>query len=334
MMTGRSTGKTRTARALWYASKGAIELRTAPLPRPRRAEALVRTLFSGISRGTERLVFNGEVGRSEWDRMRCPNQQGAFPFPVKYGYCAAGIVEVGPRELIGQTVFCLHPHQDYFVAGAESLVPLNGVPARRATLTANLETALNAVWDAGAGPGDRIIVVGAGVVGLLVAALAARLPGAQVTSVDVHEARRSLAQALGAQFARPAEAPGDADVVFHASATPAGLATAINCAGFEGIVVELSWYGHRPIEIDLGGAFHSRRLKLVSSQVGHVAPSRRPRWTHRRRIEAAVQLLGSMPQLDALVAEEIAFEDAPAKLPRILGSGGHGLAPVICYPQD
>jgi 2-desacetyl-2-hydroxyethyl bacteriochlorophyllide A dehydrogenase len=334
MMTRRSTGKTRMARALWYASKGAIELRTAPLPRPRPDEALVRTLFSGISRGTERLVFNGEVGRSEWDRMRCPNQQGAFPFPVKYGYCAAGIVQAGPRELMGQTVFCLHPHQDYFVAAAASLVPLNGVPARRATLTANLETALNAVWDAGAGPGDRIIVVGAGVVGLLVAALAARLPGAQVTGVDVHEGRRPLVEALGAQFARPDEAPGDADVVFHASATPAGLATAITCAGFEGVVVEMSWYGHRPVEVDLGGAFHSRRLKLVSSQVGHVAPSRRPRWTHRRRIEAAVRLLGSMPALDALVAEEITFEDAPAKLPRILGSAGHGLAPVICYAQD
>src|SRR5262245_26833551 len=175
MMTRRATGKPRVARALWYASKGVIELRAAPLPRPRPDEALVRTLFSGISRGTERLVFNGEVGRSEWDRMRCPNQQGAFPFPVKYGYCAAGVVEAGPRELIGQTVFCLHPHQDHFVVAVASLVPvLEGVPARRATLTANLETALNAVWDAGAGPGDRIVVVGAGVVGLLVAGLAAR----------------------------------------------------------------------------------------------------------------------------------------------------------------
>jgi 2-desacetyl-2-hydroxyethyl bacteriochlorophyllide A dehydrogenase len=333
MMTRRSTGTTRVARALWYASKGTIELRTAPLPRPRPDEALVRTLFSGISRGTERLVFKGEVGRSEWDRMRCPNQQGAFPFPVKYGYCAAGIVEAGPRDLIGETVFCLHPHQDYFVAAGSSLVRLEGVPVRRATLAANLETALNAIWDAGAGPGDRIVVVGAGVVGLLVGALAARLPGAQVTSVDVDDGRRPLTQALGVQFARPHEAPGDADVVFHASATPAGLATAIACAGFEGVVVEMSWYGHKPVEVDLGGAFHSRRLKLVSSQVGHVAPSRRPRWTHRRRIETAVRLLGSMPALDALVAEEIAFEDAPAKLPRIFGPGGHGLAPVIRYPQ-
>jgi 2-desacetyl-2-hydroxyethyl bacteriochlorophyllide A dehydrogenase len=333
MMTPGSTDKRRSARALWYAGKGVIELRAQPLPRLQSDEALVRTLFSAISRGTERLVFNGEVGRSEWDRMRCPYQQGTFPFPVKYGYCAAGIVAAGPRELVGQMVFCLHPHQDRFIAAASSLVPVpEGVPARRATLAANLETALNALWDAGVGPGDRIVVVGAGVVGLLVAALAARLPGAEVTSVDVEEGRRPLAQALGARYQHPAAAPNDADVVFHASATSAGLATAINCAGFEGTIVEMSWYGQRPIEVELGGTFHSRRLKLVSSQVGHVSPSRRPRWTHRRRIEAALALTAGMPALDALVAEEIAFEDAPQELPQILGPGRHGLAPVIRYP--
>jgi 2-desacetyl-2-hydroxyethyl bacteriochlorophyllide A dehydrogenase len=333
-MTRRSTGKTRVARAVWYARKGTVELRAAPLPRPQPGEALVRTLFSGISRGTERLVFNGEVGRSEWERMRCPNQEGAFPFPVKYGYCATGVVEVGPGELLGRTVFCLHPHQDHFNATVASLVPVpEAVPARRATLTANMETALNALWDSGAGPGDRIVVVGAGVVGLLVAALAARLPGADVTSVDVDESRRSMALSLGARFAQPSQVPGDADVVFHASATAAGLGTAINCAGFEGTIVEMSWYGDKPVQVDLGGAFHSRRLKIVSSQVGHVSASRRPRWSHRRRVEAAVALLATMPALDALVAEEIAFEDAARELPRILGPGGHGLAPVIRYPQ-
>src|SRR5262245_54936539 len=179
MMTRRSTGKTRIARAIWYAGKGVAELRPAPLARPQPGQALVRTLFSGISRGTERLVLNGAVGRSEWERMRAPHQEGAFPFPVKYGYCATGVVEEGPAELTGRTVFCLHPHQDYFNLPAGALVPVpDGVPARRATLTANMETALNAAWDAGAGPGDRIVVVGAGVVGLLVTSLVARLPGA------------------------------------------------------------------------------------------------------------------------------------------------------------
>jgi threonine dehydrogenase-like Zn-dependent dehydrogenase len=294
----------------------------------------VRTLFSGISRGTERLVFSGAIGQSEWERMRGPNQEGAFPFPVKYGYCATGVVEEGSPELMGRTVFCLHPHQDFFVVPVGALVPVpDGVPARRATLAANMETALNALWDAGAGPGDRIVVVGAGVLGLLVAALAARLPGVEVTAVDIDQSRRPIVQSLGARFAPPKQAPGDADIVFHASVTAAGLNTAINCAGFEGTIVEMSWYGDKPVQVDLGGAFHSRRLKLVASQVGHVSPRRRPRWSHRRRVEAAVVLLAAMPALDALVAEEIAFEDAARELPRILGPGGQGLAPVIRYPK-
>jgi threonine dehydrogenase-like Zn-dependent dehydrogenase len=194
-----------------------------------------------------------------------------------------------------------------------------------------METALNALWDSGAGPGDRIVVVGAGMVGLLVAALAARLPGAEVTTVDVDEARRPVAQSLRARFALPKEVPADVDVVFHCSATVAGLATAIKCAGFEGTIVEMSWYGDKPVQIDLGGAFHSRRLRLVSSQVGHVAPSRRPRWSHRRRVETAAGLLADIPALDALVAEEIAFEDAPRELPRVLAPDSQGLAPVIRY---
>jgi len=252
---------------------------------------------------------------------------------VKYGYCATGVVEEGPPELVGRTVFCLHPHQDYFNVPAASLVPVpNGVPARRATLTANMETALNALWDGGAGPGDRIAVVGAGVVGLLVTSLAARLPGAEVTAVDVDESRRPVVEALGGRFSRPEQAPQDADIVFHASASAAGLDTAIKCAGLEGTIVEMSWYGDKAVSVELGGAFHSRRLKLVSSQVGQVATSRRPRWDHRRRVEAAVQLL-AVPALDQLVAEEIAFEDAPRELPRILAAGAQGLAPVIRYPQ-
>jgi threonine dehydrogenase-like Zn-dependent dehydrogenase len=333
MMTARSAGKTREARALWYVAKGMAELRRSALQKLGPNDARVRTLFSGISRGTERLVFNGAVGRSEWERMRGPRQEGAFPFPVKYGYCATGVVEEGPAGLVGKTVFCLHPHQDVFNATADELaiVP-DGVPPRRATLAANMETALNAMWDSGAGPGDRIVVVGAGVVGLLVTSLAARLPNTSVTTVDVDEARRPLVAALGAGFASPERAPGDADVVFHASATGAGLNLAINCAGFEGSIVEMSWYGDRPVSVDLGGAFHSRRLKIVSSQVSHISPSRRGRWNYRRRREAALALLAD-PALDALVSEEIAFDDAPRELPRIFDAKARGLAPVIRYPE-
>jgi len=332
MMAPPTAGKAHVARALWYASKHVVEVREASLPTPGPGEARVRTLFSGVSRGTERLVFNGAIGRSEWESMRCPMQEGSFPFPVKYGYCAAGVVEEGP-DLVGRNVFCLHPHQDVFNAPVQSLarVPPN-VPMQRATLAANMETALNALWDSGAGPGDRIVVVGAGVVGLLVASLAAWLPGADVTAIDVDESRQPAAKALGVVFASPERAPGDADIVFHASASAAGLRTAINCAGFEATIVELSWYGDRPVEAGLGGTFHSRRLKLVSSQVGHVSAGRRPRWDYRRRMGMALRLLAE-PALDALLGEEVAFADAPRELPRILAPGAHGLAPVIRYPN-
>lgn len=331
MTTRRAAGKLRMARAIWYAKKGVVEVKPAPLRLPAPGEALVRTLFSGISRGTERLVFNGAVASSEWERMRAPLQEGAFPFPVKYGYCATGVVDEGPKDWVGRTVFCLHPHQDHFIAPLSMLVAVpDSVGARRATLAANMETALNALWDSGAGAADRIVVIGGGIVGLLVAHLAARLPGAEVTLVDVEESRAELARRLGARFVTPGEAPNDADVVFHTSATAAGLDAAISCAGMEATVVEVSWYGDRPVTVSLGGSFHSRRLRLVSSQVGQVSPERRPRWSYRRRLEAAMSLLQESA-LDALVAEEIAFDDAPTALPKVLGDGARGLAPVIRY---
>jgi threonine dehydrogenase-like Zn-dependent dehydrogenase len=292
---------------------------------------IVRTEFSGVSRGTERLVLSGSVGPSEWERMRAPLQAGALPFPVKYGYCAAGIVERGPDRLIGRRVFVLHPHQDVFAAPVSMAVPVpDDVPARRATLAANMETALNALWDSAAGPADQIAVVGGGIVGLLIAYLSSRLPGASVTLVDVAAERQTLARHFGFAFATPDRAPADCDVVFHTSVTAAGLATAIGAAGLEGTVVELSWYGDGLTPVPLGGAFHSRRLKLISSQVGHVSPARRPRWDYRRRIEAALRLLAD-PALDALLTEEITFDEAPAKLPEALAPGAPGLAPVIRY---
>ncbi len=314
------------ARALWYAAKGLVELREERVNAPSADEVIVRTLYSGVSRGTERLILTGGVGESEWERMRAPLH------PVKYGYCAAGMVEDGPPHLVGREVFVLHPHQDLFRAPAAMAVPIPaGVPARRATLAANMETALNALWDSGAGPADRIVVVGAGIVGLLVGYLAARLPGSNVTIVDVAAQRAALADGLGMAFALPDGAPKEADVVFHTSATAAGLATAIGSAGFEGSIVELSWYGDKPVAAAFGGAFHSQRLRLISSQVGQVSPGHRPRWSHRRRLEAALSLLDD-PALDELITEEIDFADAPALLPALLAPGAQGLAPVIRYP--
>lgn len=317
------------ATALWYAAARECVLNVEALPAPGAGECLVRTLWSGISRGTERLVFEGRVPESQYDSMRAPFQQGAFPFPVKYGYCAVGVVDAGPAELVGRTVFCLHPHQDRFVVPAErlALVP-EGLPARRAVLAANMETALNAHWDAGSGPADRIVVVGGGVLGLLTAFIAAGLPGAEVTLVDLDENRAELARALGCRFALPPDCPKDADIVFHASASAAGLATAIGAAGFESRIVELSWYGDGSVAAPLGCVFHARRLQIVSSQVGQISPSRRARFDYSRRMQAALALLAD-ERLDALISDEIAFEDAPTRLPALFA--GAGLTAVLRY---
>jgi len=318
-------------RALWYVTPGGAELRPVDLSSPGPDEVLVRTLWSGLSRGTERLVFEGKVPAAESERMRAPFQQGDFPYPVKYGYSAVGVVEEGPPELRGRTVFALHPHQDRFVLPAALAVPVPAaVPARRAVLAANMETALNALWDSGAGPGDRIIVVGAGAVGCLVAALAGGIAGTDVTLVDVDLSRHTVADRLGVGFSKPLDAPGDADVVIHASASPSGLACALACAGVEATVVEMSWYGAEMIPAPLGLDFHSRRLKLVSSQVGQVAASRRSRWDHRRRLDKALALLAD-DRLDALITEEIAFEDLPQVLPRLFAPGAPGLTAVVRY---
>jgi NADPH:quinone reductase-like Zn-dependent oxidoreductase len=331
MPTWKCAGNDSTTRALWYAQPGVVEVRSEPLPSPGADEMLVRTLFSGVSRGTERLVLSGAVPRSEWERMRAPLQVGDFPFPVKYGYCAVGVVEQGPPDLENRLVFVLHPHQERFVILANVAVPVpRAVPARRATLAATMETALNGIWDSGAGPADRIVVVGGGSLGLLVGYLASRLPGAAVTLIDIAAERAAIATALGLRLALPDNVPEDADVVFHASATAAGLATAIHSAGNEATIVELSWYGDETVAAALGGAFHSRRLRLVSSQVGQVAPSRRPRWTPRRRLAAALSLLQD-PGLDQLITEEIAFDEAPLELPHLLKPGAPGGAAVIRY---
>lgn len=318
--------------ALWYVGARRAEIRPAPLAAPQPGEARVRTLYSALSRGTERLVFCGLVPESERQRMRAPLMDGAFPFPVKYGYAAVGRVEAGPAELQGRLVFALHPHQSAFniPASALALIP-DGVPAARAALAANMETALNAVWDAQPAPADRIAVVGGGVVGSLAAWLCGGLPGARVTLVDIEPSRAALARALGVDFAAPDAAPGDCDVVIHASGAAQGLAVALNLAGDEAIVLELSWHGAGPVAAPLGEAFHSRRLRLVSSQVGRVAPSHRPRWTPRRRLEAALALLAD-ERLDALLAPPIGFHDLPARLPDILGPASGPLCQLVAYP--
>ena len=315
------------ARAFWVTAPGHGEIRAQRLRSPGHGELLIRTLRSAISRGTETLVFRGEVPESEWRRMRCPFQEGEFPGPVKYGYSLVGIVEDGPAEALGRRVFCLHPHQDRFIVPRAAVVDIpDTVPDRRATLAANMETAINGMWDASPGLGDRIAVIGAGVVGCLVAALAARLPGAEVELIDIDPTREAVAQAFGCHFATPETASPEADLVAHASGSPAGLANALTIAGFEATVLEMSWYGTRIVSLELGGAFHSRRLTLRSSQVGAVPAARRQRWPLRRRLILALSLLRD-PVFDILLSGETEFTALPALMPQLATSS----AGILCH---
>lgn len=316
----------RTARAFWLKSPGEGEIRETVLPEPGEGEVLVRSLYSGVSRGTETLVFRGGVPQNQYAAMRAPFQEGEFPAPVKYGYLSVGVVEEGPDALVGRTVFCLHPHQSRYVVpvSAVTVVP-DTVPAARAVLAGTVETAVNALWDAAPLVGDRIAVVGGGMVGCSVAALLARFPGVRLQLVDADPGRAEVAKALGISFATPEEALGECDLVVHASATEQGLARSLELLTAEGTVLELSWYGDRRVSLPLGEAFHSRRLVIRSSQVGTVSPRRAGR-TYADRLALALDLLAD-PALDALVTGECAFEELPDVLPGLAS----GEIPALCH---
>jgi threonine dehydrogenase-like Zn-dependent dehydrogenase len=320
-----------TARAFWTVAAGRGEIREEDLPEPGPDDVLVETVASGVSRGTEALVFRGGVPAELYPTMRAPFQAGGFPFPVKYGYAAVGRAAAGPPALAGRRVFVLHPHQDRFVVPAAAAVPVpDDVPDARATLAANMETAVNVLWDAALPVGARVAVVGGGVVGALTAYLAGRVPGTRVELVDVDPGRAALARALGVGFAAPDAARDGCDVVVHASASAAGLATALRLAGDEATVVEASWFGDRAPEVPLGGPFHPRRLTLRSSQVGRVSPAMRPRWAHRDRMELALRLLAD-PALDALLTGSGRFEDLPADMARLAAEPAGTLCRIVVY---
>ncbi|MEU6402391.1 zinc-binding alcohol dehydrogenase [Streptomyces sp. NPDC046985] len=315
-----------SARAFWLRTPGQGEIRDVSLTEPGEGEVVVRTLYSGVSRGTETLVFGGAVPVSQHAAMRAPFQDGDFPGPVKYGYLNVGVVEEGPRELTGRTVFCLYPHQTRYVVPAAAVTPVpEAVPAGRAVLAGAVETAVNALWDAGPLVGDRIAVVGGGMIGCSVTALLARFPGVRVQLVDTDPRRAEVAGALGADFARPDEALGGCDLVVHASATEQGLARSLELLRPEGAVCELSWYGDRPVSLPLGEVFHSRRLAIRGSQVGTVSPARGHR-THAQRLALALDLLAD-PRLDALITGESAFEELPGLMPRLAS----GATPALCH---
>jgi threonine dehydrogenase-like Zn-dependent dehydrogenase len=322
---------TGAGRAFWVREPGYGEIRTAPVPAAAPGEVVVRTLYSAVSRGTESVVFTGRVPGRLHEVMRAPFQEGDFPGPVKYGYLNVGVVEHGPQELAGRTVFCLYPHQTRYVVPAAAVVPVPGdVPAGRAVLAGVMETAVNALWDAPPLLGDRVAVVGAGLVGCCVAAVLRRIPGVRVQLLDTDPSRASIAVALGVGFAAPSDAAGHCDLVVHASATSAGLATSLELAAPEATVLELSWYGDRAVEVPLGEVFHPRRLVLRSSQVGSVATARRERRTPAERLALALELLAD-PALDALITGESEFSDLPEVLPRLVSGEIRGICHRIRY---
>ncbi|MGE0416706.1 MAG: zinc-binding alcohol dehydrogenase [Acetobacteraceae bacterium] len=315
-----------TARAFWTVAPGVGRLQEETLPEPASGQVRLRALASGVSRGTEALVFAGRVPASQYDAMKAPLMGGALPFPVKYGYALVGMTEDGARY------FVLHPHQDWCLVPAAMCIPVpDTVPTRRAVLAANLETALNVLWDAAPLPGERIMVIGAGVVGLLAASLLARIPATQVTVVDVDSARAPLAARFGCAFATPDAAPADQELVVHASATEAGLRLALDRAAFEARIVEASWYGNAAPAVPLGESFHSRRLRIVCSQVGAVAAPLRGRRTYAQRLGTALDLL-SDAAYDSLLQGPTRLADLPAAMPSILAPGG--LCHVISYGDD
>jgi threonine dehydrogenase-like Zn-dependent dehydrogenase len=330
--------KARTAAAFWTTGPGQGAIHGETLRPPGPDEVLVRTLASGISRGTERLVFGGRVPEGEWARMRAPLQSGDFPFPVKYGYAAVGLVEEGPAEWIGRRVFCLHPHQDRFVAPIALCSPVpDRVPEWRAVLAANMETALNVIWDAQPMAGERALVLGAGVVGLLCAWLLQRFPAVDLAVADPDQLRAPVAQRLGLRLVAPEVAPGNRDLIIHASGNPEGLRTALRCAGFEARILEASWFGAAECALPLGEAFHANRVTLRSTQVGQIAAPMRGRRSHSERMALALSLLAD-PALDALCGPMVAFRDLPRAMPGLLGIPPEGqaapLCPVVTYDTD
>ena len=326
--------ETHAARQFWIQAPGRGEIRQVRLPAAGDGEVLVRTRYSAISRGTETLVFRGEVPTSQYEAMRAPFQEGEFPAPVKYGYVSVGEVIDGPESLRGRNVFVLYPHQDLYCVPAGSVTPLpDGIPVKRAVLGAYMETAVNVMWDGRPAVADRVVVVGAGVLGLLTAWLCRQVPGTQVSVFDIDPEREPVARELGLDFLHEPPEVADADLVFHTSGRPAGLRSALAAAGVEGTIVDASWYGSVDVALPLGEAFHSRRLSIKSSQVGRLPPERTPRWSRERRMRMALRLLGD-PTLDVLISGESDFDELPEVLEQLSVNPAGALCHRIRYPTS
>ncbi|RMG66652.1 MAG: dehydrogenase [Bacteroidetes bacterium] len=317
------------AHACWHLDAQTSAIQPEPLPDLTAGQLRLRARYSLISAGTERLVARGEVPAEIAGDMGVPFMGGAFPFPIKYGYSLVAEIEA-PAPQAGQLVHLLHPHQDRLQVPAGAVFPVPaGVPARRAVLASNLETALNALWDSGLSLGDRALVVGYGLIGALVARLLQRLPAVEVVVQEPDAHRRALAEAQGLAVQA---GPGAQrfDYAFHTSASAGGLQAAIDQTAFEGTIVEMSWYGTRSVPVALGGSFHSQRKRLISSQVSQLPAGRRGRWDYRRR-KAAVFALLQDSAFDALLTDEVPFAGLPDFFQNLRQGTAGGFAWTVRY---
>ncbi|MGI9350414.1 MAG: zinc-dependent alcohol dehydrogenase [Rhizobiaceae bacterium] len=327
------------ARRLTYPACGKGIIEYAQLIDIKDENVTLKTLYSGISKGTESLVFNGNVPESEWTRMQCPFMTGSFAFPITYGYaCVCEVMECGKAVEnleLGDRVFILHPHQDLMCVPASACHKLPDIiPTKRGVLSANMETGLNSVWDAEISGKPACAVIGAGVVGLMTAHALRETTGVSPIVLDVNPAKEKIISKLGFNFANPSRHTDlnlpEFEFLFHTSASSEGLQTAIDLAGFEARIVELSWYGEKPVSLLLGGAFHSKRLRIIASQVGSIAPAMRAELDQSERIKQAMALLDD-PRLDSLLETEIEFSEVPDHLHDLLGPQSDILCQVIRY---
>ncbi|MCB0704669.1 MAG: zinc-binding alcohol dehydrogenase [Saprospiraceae bacterium] len=250
----------------------------------------LRASHSLISNGTEKTVSTGKVPDAAYDTMRVPYMSGRFEFPVKYGYSLVGVLEEPTHPRHGQRVHLLHPHQSLCPVDPSDCFRIpDNVPSDRATLASNMETALNAIWDSKISAGDRVLLVGAGLIGLLLARLIQGIPGVDLRIAEPNPIRAAQVQILG--FSLSANADADFDLAFHCSGTAAGLQLAIDKIGSEGKVIELSWFGDNAVNLKLGSSFHFQRKQLISSQVSSIPADHQSRWDFQRRKETVFKLL-------------------------------------------
>ncbi len=321
----------KSAHAFWITGPESSEIRAETIADPLDGEVAIQTLYSAISRGTESLVYKGAIPPSEFDRMRAPFQEGDFSTPVKYGYINVGVIDQGPSKLLGRSVFCMYPHQTYYVVPEKSVYLLpDDVPPARAVLAANLEAVVNGLWDAIPRVGDRVTIVGAGVLGLLFAWLTTRFPGCNVEIVDTNPEKKNLADKIGVSFKSPSQIKPESDLVIHTSGTSEGLSTSLACANFEAKILEMSWFGNQQVSLPLGEAFHSQRLTLQSSQVSSISTFQRGRWSSERRMELILRLL-SEPDLDMLITGESKFKELPSVMKKLSREAGNTLCHRIKY---